>query len=278
MASGWQRQTDIPATPSHLCLQATNGTNASVALSSYTLTAAAAAAAAATAPSPASNFDSAAAASGPSASQHNGRRLLHVGLQAAAAVLPEITPAQHARSDIFWLGKTVRDRTKQQAQSLIKLWHSTHQQVQLWTGQVQLLSRTLSCAGHELAQAVQCWCSHCTILSGLHHCTQSAEDLVQGLQRLLDCFASRHSISSTQLHWRLQFRGQPWWPFLPWQKADRHSRAERALAGNQGVDLVVTVNVPAGQNSSEATSSIEGPAFAPSLQQSLIDAGVLACY
>ena len=130
--------------------------------------------------------------------------------------------------------------------------------------------------GHGFGQALHCWRRHCTFLSGKHYCTKSAEGLAQGVPRLLNKLLSLHSTASANSQWRLYFRGQPWWPSMPRQKTSKHSRSQRALADSQGVDLVVTVNVPAGQNSSEATSSIEGPAFAPSLQQSLVNAGVLS--
>lgn len=102
------------------------------------------------------------------------------------------------------------------------------------------------------------------------------------IKRTKDLLLGSSHLSSNAVHLPcqggpLQFEGQPWWPFLPWCRADRQSRAGRLLAEGPGVDLVVTVNVPAGQNSSETAASVDGPAFAPSLQQSLSNEGILCC-
>ncbi len=50
-----------------------------------------------------------------------------------------------------------------------------------------------------------------------------------------------------------------------------------ASGSDSGVDIVVTVNVPTSQNSSATESSIEGPDFAPALQQSLSSQGGVDC-
>ena len=58
-------------------------------------------------------------------------------------------------------------------------------------------------------------------------------------------------------------------------QARAHRLQWRMLAADSGVDIDVTVNVPAGQNISAAQSSIQGPDFAPALQQSLSAQGML---
>ena len=55
-----------------------------------------------------------------------------------------------------------------------------------------------------------------------------------------------------------------------------HGLQWRMLAADSGVDIDVTVNVPAGQNASAAQNSIQGPGFAPALQQSLSAQGRLS--
>lgn len=46
-----------------------------------------------------------------------------------------------------------------------------------------------------------------------------------------------------------------------------------ASSNDSGVDIDVTVDVPSGQDGAAAQNSIEGPGFAPALQQSLSDQG-----
>lgn len=57
------------------------------------------------------------------------------------------------------------------------------------------------------------------------------------------------------------------------RNGNARGREWRMLASDtdSGVDIEVTVNVPTGQNASE--TSIEGPDFAPALQQSLSNEG-----
>ncbi|KAL0019157.1 hypothetical protein WJX79_001466 [Trebouxia sp. C0005] len=47
-----------------------------------------------------------------------------------------------------------------------------------------------------------------------------------------------------------------------------------ASSNDSGVDIDVTVDVPSGQDGAAAQNSIEGPGFAPALQQSLSDQGI----
>lgn len=56
------------------------------------------------------------------------------------------------------------------------------------------------------------------------------------------------------------------------------ARQRRALAAgsDNGVDVDLTLNVPAGQAGSAVQSNIEGPSFGPALQQSLSNAGMPA--
>lgn len=121
-----------------------------------------------------------------------------------------------------------------------------------------------------------------THLPNLEGMLQLPHQLLKQTSGLLIQLGSSCQVSMIRTHlhhWGglLQFRGQPWWPFLPWQKAPGQKRAGRLLAEAPSVDLIVTVTVPAGQNSSQAISNIEGPAFAPSLQQSLYNEGMLQC-
>ena len=107
-------------------------------------------------------------------------------------------------------------------------------------------------------------------IQSLRRCMHRAMLLIKHTKELLIGFSH---LSSSAVHLPCQggplhYEGQPWWPFLPWCRADRQSRAGRVLAEGPGVDLVVTVNVPAGQNNSDTTAR---------LQQSLSNEGALCC-
>ena len=56
--------------------------------------------------------------------------------------------------------------------------------------------------------------------------------------------------------------------------ARQTGRRSLASSDEDGVDVEVTVNVPTGQNGSATQASIEGPDFAPALQQSLSSEGM----
>lgn len=178
---------------------------------------------------------------------------------------------QHCMHHVSWVSEQalgVLNQIRGSAKTAANNWRQHCMQHMSWL--LNQITELLAQLARTIEEASITWRKHC-----MQHVTwmlQQASSLSPQLRTFGPVDAVRNQ--GQVLNSWVQFRGQPWWPFLHWQTASGRQRAERVLAEGPGVDLVVTVTVPAGQNSSEATSSIEGPAFAPSLQQQLQNQGV----
>ena len=282
-----------------MCLQATNGTNATVAVSGYSPTDATAPAPAATlAPGPSFALTPAQSPAPPTpittgtssptaAATHRGRSLLSAVALATGANSWQhcLSAVQHYDTEAVPLLSITK---------LSKILQSLRIGIMPMTGRMRedtahadnkTSSKTTDVVEHTsdislLYSGPRAKLS--AMISWRQRCIQHGVLLVKHMHSLLIQTPSFSEVVSSRLHvpWRekvLRLKGPPWWPFFPWQQAHRQERAGRLLAEAPGVDLVVTVTVPAGQNSSATTSSIEGPSFAPNLQQSLSSQGVIQC-
>ena len=125
----------------------------------------------------------------------------------------------------------------------------------------QLLSRTRQAVSAAVSKLADCVAA----------APQHAQQLLSMTRQAVNAAISKHAGHAAAVHALLHHQAA--------QLLDDLGRAvhRRAMAANtpESVEVEVTVNVPSGQSQSATQARIEGPSFAPALQQSLSNAGMM---
>lgn len=258
-------------------MQATNSTDASATLNGYSLTAAAPS----LGPDPPSSAPLAARGSRPQAGRDGtsvGRRLLQAPTLAAPQKEGQVRFGQ--QQQLTWGSSTPSYAIGVQLQRLLVVL-SQHAQ--------QLLSRTKQASKSAAAKLVDYGAQHA---QHMQHAQQRLSKTRQALQaplvKLADCAAAMSQHAQQVLSEARQASKAAVAKLASWAAAVPRRQAahllanlagathRRVLASDAGdsVDVEVTVNVPSSQSGRATQARIEGPAFAPALQQSLSDAGM----
>lgn len=258
-------------------MQATNSTDASATLNGYSLTAAAPS----LGPDPPSSAPLAAPGSRAQAGRAEtsvGRRLLHAPTPAGPEKDSQVQLGQ--QQQLTQGSSSVTYATRVQLQRLLVVL-SQHAQ--------QLLGRTKQASKSAAAKLVNCGAERAQHAQHAQQRLRRTRQVLKALlAKLADCAAATSQHAQQVLSETRQASGAAVAKLASWAAAvSRHQAAHlltrlagatyrRVLASGAGdsVDVEVTVNVPSSQSGAATQARIEGPGFAPALQQSLSNAGM----
>ncbi|KAL0024177.1 hypothetical protein WJX77_004480 [Trebouxia sp. C0004] len=223
--------------------QATNGSNSSVTINGYTLSIGA--------PTPGTALTVSGPAPSPAVSDTHTRRRLLMSTKSGGLGYKGACPSAWQQLWHQILG-SAGSSLKSHGQGLLALGQYLRQMPRQawWAASNPLSSRVL---GHSVKSAAQNMVhAYATVLY------QRANQVLVSLLRIKGVMQASVAEASDRAG-RLGGRGN--WRML-------------ASSDDNGVDIDVTVDVPSGQDGPAAQNSIEGPGFAPALQQSLNSQGI----
>lgn len=270
-------------------MQATNSTNTSATLNGYSLTA--------VSPTPGVDppISAPSVALGPQPQANRagplvGRRLLggpHPGVHLGSGWqqqlgLSSFSPDSTTKLSLRGLLAVLSQHAQraQHAQHAQQLLSKTKQALD--AAVVKLAGCAVSAAQHaqrapQHAQQLLSWTTQAlnAAVSKLADCAaaapQHAQQLLSRTRQAVNAAVSKHAGHAAAVHALLHHQAA--------QLLDSLGRAvhRRAMAAStpDSVEVDVTVNVPSGQSQSATQARIEGPSFAPALQQSLSNAGMM---
>ncbi len=224
------------------CTQATNGSNSSVTINGYTLSIGD--------PAPGTAFNVSGPAPSPAVSDTHTRRRLLMSTKSGGLGFKETGPSTWQQLWHQILG-SAGGSLESQGQGLLALGQYLWQMpMQAWWAASNTLANQV--LGHSVKSAAQ---------SRVH---AYATVLYQRANRVLVSLLRVKGVMQASIAKALDRAGR---------LGGRENWRMLASSDDDGVDIDVTVDMPSGQDGSAAEDSIEGPSFAPALQQSLSNQG-----
>ena len=223
------------------CTQATHGSNSSVTINGYTLSIGA--------PTPGTAFNVSGPAPSPAVSDTHTRRRLLMSTKSSGPGYKENGPSTWQQLWHKRLG-SAGSSLESHGQGLLELGQYLRQMPkQAWWAASNTLSNHM--LGHSVNSAAQSRVNaYATVLSQRANQVLVSFLRVKGVMQAIVAKASDRT-----------------------GRLGRREKRILASSDDDGVDIDVTVDVPSGQDGSAAQNSIEGPSFAPALQQSLSNQG-----